>query len=260
MRIHEFKCFGARHGEGDLALVLEDDYASEAERQAFARARGITCVFIDPSPTPDAAAIVDYFYPHMRSPLCLHATLAAAQVLFARAGHEAPLIVKTAMRGQELVLERIGDEPFVRLARQDVPRVGLAPDLAARLLDAPGLVLPSPPGVASVGSPKLLIEVADVATLYALRPNLPLIAQWSAENGINGCYAYCRIADGQYEGRSFNHLDPALEDSATGVAAGALTALLGRGIDLRQGKVTGRDCLISTRVDGEAILVGGRAE
>ena len=46
----------------------------------------------------------------------------------------------------------------------------------------------------------------------------------------------------------------------TGVAAGALTALLGHGLVLLQGRATGQSCLIRTRVEDGAILVGGRAE
>jgi predicted PhzF superfamily epimerase YddE/YHI9 len=114
--------------------------------------------------------------------------------------------------------------------------------------------------VASVGSPKLLVEVDSVATLDGLQPDLRRIVEWGKANGVNGCYVYCRTGQDQYEGRNFNHLDPALEDSATGVAAGALAALLGQDITLRQGKATRRDCLIRTRFEGEAILVGGLAE
>ena len=77
---------------------------------------------------------------------------------------------------------------------------------------------------------------------------------------MNGIYAWCRRPDGEYEGRYFNHLDATLEDSATGVAAGALSVALRRGLVLRQGKATGRDCLIRTRIDGDALLVGGSAE
>jgi predicted PhzF superfamily epimerase YddE/YHI9 len=103
--------------------------------------------------------------------------------------------------------------------------------------------------VVSVGSPKLLVEVADAATLYGLQPDLPAIAAWGKGAGVNGLYVYCRCADGTYEGRNFNHLDPALEDSATGVAAGALTALLGHAITLRQGRAVGSANLIRTRVE-----------
>ncbi|MFL6673055.1 MAG: PhzF family phenazine biosynthesis protein [Massilia sp.] len=257
MQIQELRCFGEFPGDGNPALVIEGDRAPEAARQAFARERGTTCVFIDPR---DADVALDYFYPHMRSPLCLHATLAAAHVLFARQGSRAPVTVTTALRGQRLVLSRVGEDLFVRLDRHGAPQVDLDPGLPARLLAAPGLVPVSPPRLASVGSPKLLIEVADADTLYALRPGLALVGEWGKAHGVSGCYVYCRTGEDEYEGRNFNHLDPALEDSATGVAAGALTAALGRGISLRQGKATGRACLIRTQVDGDAILVGGRAE
>jgi PhzF family phenazine biosynthesis protein len=260
MQIQELKCFGEHAGDGNPALVIEGDRSDEAARQTFARSRNTTCVYLDPGNERDIIGVLDYFYPHARSPLCLHATLAVARVLLARAGADAPLAVKTALRGQRLALSRAGDDLFVRLARHDVPPVDIAPGLPARLLAAPGLVPASPPRLASVGSPKLLIEVQDGATLHGLRPDLAAITEWGKENGVNGCYVYCRLDDGRYEGRNFNHLDPALEDSATGVAAGALTALLGRGITLRQGRATGRACLIRTQVIGAAILVGGRAD
>ncbi len=249
MHIHALTCFGAAPGTGNPALVIEGDASDEAARRAFAQARNTTCVYLD-------GDVVDFHYPHMRSPLCLHATLAVAHVLFARHPDASTLAVTTAMRGQRLELLRGDDAYYIRLQAQAVVQPAIAPALLA----ASGLMPVSPPRAASVGSPKLLVEVADAATLYGLRPDLEAITAWGKEAGINGIYAWCRLPDGHYEGRNFNHLDPALEDGATGVAAGALTALLGRGITLLQGRVTGQACLIRTRVDDGAILVGGRAE
>jgi PhzF family phenazine biosynthesis protein len=256
MHVHALICFSSRPGQGNPALVIEGAPRDIAARQACARERNTTCVFLDEDQrTPQ----VDFFYPHMRSPLCLHATLAVAAVLFARPGAPATIAVETALKGQRLALAREGSDYFVRLA-QPVPGVEVTPAQVAALLDAPGIALPSPPRVASVGSPKLLVEVADTDTLYALAPDLTAIAAWGQQNGVNGIYAWCRRPDGDYEGRNFNHLDPVLEDSATGVAAGALSVALGQGLVLRQGRATGRDCLIRTRFDGTALLVGGTAE
>lgn len=254
MHVHTLTCFSARPGSGNPALVIEHAGQDAGERQALARERNTTCVFID----EDGPTIrVDYFYPHMRSPLCLHATLAVAAVLFARPGAPAAIAVETAMKGQRLELSREGGDYFVRLAAQPVPEVDVDVEQVAALLGTP---LACPPQVASVGSPKLLAEVADPDTLHALRPDLAAIAGWGRQAGVNGIYAWCRRPDGAFEGRNFNHLDPALEDSATGVAAGALSVALQRGLVLRQGKTTGRDCLIRTRLDGDALLVGGSAE
>jgi PhzF family phenazine biosynthesis protein len=247
-------CFGSQRGNGNPALVIEDDGMDAAARQAFAAAHNTTCVFLSRD------GEVDYFYPHMRSPLCLHATLAVAAVLFARARTEATIAVRTAMKGQLLALSREGGDYFVKLAPQPAPQVEVSEEQVAALLGAPGLGLVSAPRVASVGSPKLLVEVRDADTLYRLAPDLAGITAWGRQHGVNGLYVYCRLDAGTVEGRNFNHLAPSLEDSATGVAAGALAVALGRGVIVRQGRATGRDCLIRARVEDGAILVGGAAE
>jgi PhzF family phenazine biosynthesis protein len=257
MHVQTLRCFGANPGDGNPALVIEDDGMDLAARQAFTAARNTTCVFLGQS---GDVVEVDYFYPHMRSPLCLHATLAVAAVLFGRGDHAGTIAVQTAMKGQRLELSREGDDYFVRLAPQPAPRVEVSEKDIAALLRTPGLPLASMPQVASVGSPKLLVEVQDAEMLYALAPDLAGITAWGKQHGVNGFYVYCRLATGVFEGRNFNHLDPTLEDGATGVAAGALAVALGRDVLLRQGRATGRDCLIRARVEPDAILVGGRAE
>src|SRR5437762_2412220 len=110
MDIYELKCFGTRPGEGNAALVIFGGPAAAAQRQAVALAANRSaCVFVD-------GATLDYFYPHTRSPLCLHATLAAARVLLERS--PGPLKVRTAMRGQELLLSHGPAGIFISLLRQ----------------------------------------------------------------------------------------------------------------------------------------------
>lgn len=264
MHVHLLRCFGAAPGLGNPALVIEDDASTPEARQAFARERDTTCVWIDPAQDDSATAVIDFHYPHTRSPLCLHATLAAAQRLWTRAGTSAPLTVKTAMHAQALGLTSEDENVFVRLTPQPAPQPPLTPALPAQLLRIPQDAIVAAPQVASIGSPKLLVRVRDASTLHALAPDLEAITAWGKANEVNGLYVYCPIdADKpghHFEGRNFNHLDPRLEDSATGVAAGALTVLLGHGLTLRQGRATGRDCLIRTSLDADAVLVGGRVE
>jgi predicted PhzF superfamily epimerase YddE/YHI9 len=102
--------------------------------------------------------------------------------------------------------------------------------------------------------------VRDRAAPAALRPDLASIVEWGTANGVSGCYVYCRLEDGEYAGRNFNHLDPALEDSASGVAAGALSVLRQRGLTLYQGEATGQPCMVRTRFEDGQVLVGGAAE
>jgi len=255
MDIFELKCFGARAGEGNAALVVRGNASDEAARLAFAKAAGKpACVFV----SDEAVPALDYYYPHMRSPLCLHATLAAAKVLLGE--RDGPLRVRTALRGQELDLSLRDGVAYVSLQRQPAPGAELTPGLAGELLAAPGLVLASEPAIRSVGSPKLLLEVKDQQSLHALQPDLQAIAAWGKAHGVSGVYAWCRRADGALEGRNFNHLDPKLEDAATGVAAGALTVLFNQSINLYQGANMGQSCLLRTALDGNTILVGGHAE
>jgi PhzF family phenazine biosynthesis protein len=254
MRVQTLNCFGARPGDGNPALVIEDDGMILPARQAFAAERNTTCVFLSQD------GEVDYWYPHMRSPLCLHATLAVAAVLFTRDPGARTIAVRTAMKGQLLTLSREGNDYFVKLAPQPAPGLTIDTGQVARLLNAPGLVLASSPQVASVGSPKLLVEVKDAGTLYGLTPDLAGVNAWGKASGVNGFYVYCRLDEGTVEGRNFNHLDPGLEDSATGVAAGALALALRKDLTVRQGRAAGRDCLIRVRVEVGAIFVGGAAE
>jgi predicted PhzF superfamily epimerase YddE/YHI9 len=181
-------------------------------------------------------------------------------VLFAQQGSDAPLTATTALHRQPLTLSREGDAIFVALRRQPVATPAPPAALVAELLAAPGLELASPPVIASVGSLKLLVEVKDSATLHRLRPDLARIVAWGQANGVNGCYTFCSAGESVYEGRNFNHLDAALEDSATGVAAGALSASLGRGLTMLQGRTLGNPCRILARTDGATIHVGGATE
>lgn len=252
MKIHRVRCFGETPASGNLALVVEGGPSDPVERQAFAQEqRAPACVFIDGAGPWE----VDFYYSHARSPLCMHATLAAAHVLCQREG--GPVSVKTAMRGQIMELIHKPEGTFVRVKRQAVAPLGIEPGLPAYLLGEPGLQLVSAPLLSSVGSPKLLIEVADRATLHALAPRLERIAEWSREHGVNGCYVYCQVGHQEFEGRNFNHLDPALEDAATGVAAGALCAWLEHDLVMHQGANLGNPCRLLARSEGQNVLIGG---
>lgn len=175
MQIHTFRCFGEYAGGGNPALVIEDDRSSTEARQAFARQQNVTCVWIDPSDKPDLAAVVDYFYPHMRSPLCLHATLAVGQQLFSRHGRKQELAVMTAVRRQRLGLAA-GDkgDVLVRLQVQDAPQPDLSHGLIQHLLAAPALAPLTRARVVSVGSPvgaalKFLFDHVHIAHIMLHR-------------------------------------------------------------------------------------------
>ncbi|SIT49030.1 putative epimerase, PhzC/PhzF [Paraburkholderia piptadeniae] len=258
MKIHRMRCFGRTDESGNAALVIEDSTLAEVERLEFAQQQDANAtVFVDANAACDPQ--LDYYYPHARSPLCLHATLAASAIYFERHPDIARLRFVTSMHRQALEVERDNQDIFVGVKAQACPALVIDGAETAGLLRANSMDLICIRGPASIGSPKLLVEVRDESLLNALRPNLTGIADWSRKRRVSGIYVYCRLRDGVYAGRNFNHLDPRFEDAATGVAAGALALMLERSITLLQGDALGQPCTLLARyMDGD-VQVGGRA-
>ncbi|MFL9946266.1 PhzF family phenazine biosynthesis protein [Paraburkholderia agricolaris] len=257
MNIHRFLCFGRNDESGNAAIVVEDSHLVESERLKFAQQQDANAtVFVE----TDAAGVrLDYYYPHTRSPLCLHATLAASAVFFERYPDNRRIQFVTSMHRQTLEVERLDRGIFIGVKSQPCP--ALSADLAeiARLLRIEPTALIGVPRLASVGSAKLLVQMAGQSALDALRPDLTAIAHWSRKHGVSGVYAYCHLHDDIYAGRNFNHLESHLEDAATGVAAGALALVLEQSITVLQGDALGRPCSLLARYLNGAVQVGGRA-
>jgi predicted PhzF superfamily epimerase YddE/YHI9 len=234
---------------------------SPEDRQQFTiEHHAHACVFVDADGPAYGPLALDFYYPHARSPLCLHASLAAADHIWKSGPQDGVLLLTSSMKQQALAFDRAGDTIFVSVDIQQAvfPNVSIA-DAAKLLRCDPGVIMSSPE-VDSIGSPKLLVEVASEDVLYSLRPDLDGITEWGRANGVNGCFVYTRMDAGQneYAGRNFNHLDVTLEDAATGVAAGALSVRLNADITLYQGRNLDNPCVIRvSRAEGK-IRVGGR--
>jgi PhzF family phenazine biosynthesis protein len=254
MHLHRMLCFGRNDEGGNAAIVVEGSDLAEPERLKFAQRQ-------DASATVDAAGDIqlEYYDPHARSPLCLHATLAASAVFFERYPDIGQVRFVTSMHRQALEVERVDEAIFVGVKAQPCPALTIDVTETARLLRVEPADVMGMPGVASVGSAKLLVEVAEQSVLAALRPDLTGIAEWSRKHGVSGMYVYCRLQDGVYAGRNFNHLEPRFEDAATGVAAGALALSLERSITLLQGDALGQPCTLMARYTNGTVQIGGRA-
>ncbi|WP_322019463.1 PhzF family phenazine biosynthesis protein [Paraburkholderia tropica] len=258
MKMHRMRCFGRTKESGNAALVVEESMWNEAERLKFAhRQEANATVFVDMNDAGDTQ--LDYYYPHARSSLCLHATLAASAVIFERRPDTRHLRFVTSMHRQVLEIDRDDNGIFVSVMPQACPRSAVDVVETVEFLRADPRALLSIRGPVSIGSPKLLVEVGSESVLNALRPNLKGIANWSREHGISGIYAYCHLRESIYAGRNFNHLDPQFEDAATGVAAGALALALERSITLLQGDLLGHPCTLLARYTDAAVQIGGRA-
>lgn len=253
-----FKVFGATPESGNDAILITGDGVKDMDqrdRQDFAAKTKVSaCVFMETN-GDGKDLVLDYYYPHTRSPLCLHASLAAA--CYRLQNEDDSIRMVTSVGKQLLTFRKSGLSVFVRVAKQEVAQKDFSKQELAELLHYPTELLVAEPVTASVGSVKLLLEFPDRESLYQLKPDLAGIAKWGADNGVNGFYAYVKTGLHTYEGRSFNHLDPAMEDLATGVAAGALSVNLQSGITIYQGHNLGNPCKIQTFYSNDSVEIGG---
>ncbi|MDQ5948395.1 MAG: N-acetyltransferase protein [Pseudomonadota bacterium] len=254
MRQHLLRCFGTTAETGNCALVVEQHNFSPAQKQAFATTQNLpVCVFIDNNSATNFS--VDFYYPHRQSPLCLHGSLAAARMFFNFYPDLNQAVLLTAA-GQRIKIHQHNSQISLAVTPQVVVDKSFSHSEIAQLL---GINLTQIKSIqlASVGSPKLLVELNSVANLFALKPDLHAIVAWGKLNAINGIYAYYRES-ASVTGRNFNHLDARVEDSATGVAAGALCLALQMDLEVYQGQNLNNPCLIQASYSASEISLSGR--
>ncbi len=260
MKIYHVKCFGQNHGFGNEVIIIEDTAnLSIQDRLDYAKSKNLTCVFMDK--IDNVKISLDYYYPHKRSPLCLHATLGASDIWFKNNPDAKNLTIITIVKGQEIFAQKRQEKIYLTITKEDIAqaKISINQALISELLNVKDLNIKEF-YIASCGSPKLCIEIANSAQLYALNPDLDLIYKWSDENQINGLYVYYKIAENTYCGRSFNHLNPALEDVATGIAAATITYHLKQSLTIYQGGNLDNKCLIITEFTDNCVKITGNVE
>ena len=261
-----------RFGGNPLAVVIDATEVPEAMFQTIAREFGYSeTTFVLPPEDPAHDAKVRIFTPTMELPFAGHPTVGTALAL-----HEA------GRAGDEMVLE-LGVGPIPVTVRDGVARfttrvplsTSPGPDAAA-VAGMVGLAEVAirtdrhSPEVARVGLPFLLAELGGDADLVAAYPDLDAFRRSAGEEAERlGLLVYLR--DGpSIRARMFAPLGGVMEDPATGSAAAALTAYLGRldgrsqSFEIVQGVEMERPSLILTEVTVEGgapveIAVSGRA-
>lgn len=258
MKIYNTRCFGTDEYSGNEAVIIENSSLTIEERLSFAKSLGKSAsVFIEPT-NDNTSLILDYYYPHKRSPLCLHGTLAATHIHMLNHKEIQELTIITSMTNQKINAKKVNGSVFLTVVPQAVEYVPMNDDLIYKFLNIGMEINIKEYYIASSGSPKLFIELFNLQDLYALVPNLELINEWGSLNKVNGLYVYCQLSESNYSGRNFNHSNPVLEDAATGVAVAAMTAYLQKDLAVYQGIVTKNECVIYTKFLDEEIQISGR--
>ncbi|WP_394613103.1 PhzF family phenazine biosynthesis protein [Lentzea sp. JNUCC 0626] len=230
---------------GSPTLVLPDGEFSEAERRALPVEHGTShAVFLGPE------GAVRFFTSEGELPGCGHGTVAALAVLAADGTREFTLRAGArAFRGTAEITPA-GVEAFFDPGPIQVRSASSAErDAVVHALGTDGSCV-----IATLGRPRMLIEVPDVA---ALTPDLDLLKAATDEFGLLGCYAYS--AGNRYAARMFAPSIGVPEDIANANSTACLAAHLAADVTVDMGDSLGRPATITATATAAGVMVGGLA-
>jgi trans-2,3-dihydro-3-hydroxyanthranilate isomerase len=252
-----------------LAVVHDADGVSDATMLAFARETNLSETTFVQSGDAEADYRNRIWMTTGELPFAGHPSLGTAvAVAYARGERSARYVQRTIAGAQPCEVELDG-----RVARasmlQEPPQFG--PELdPARVLAALGLAPGSaagalPPQIVGTGVAQLIAPLADADALARARPDAGLLADLLEETATIVVYAaVCDPAGASAQARGF-FASPgglALEDPATGSAAGPLMAYLHERADvgaltIDQGVQMGRPSRLDAAFEGDRPRVGG---
>lgn len=236
IEVFEVHAFSHHNSGGNPAgVVLHAEALSHDQKQAIAASAGYSeTAFVLPS--RQATVRLEFFTPNRQIADCGHATVAAFSLLRDRG------MVALGDASKEILdgVRAIRIEPHAISMQQAAPRFSapldtatLQPWLQALQPDAQAsadAMLAAPAQVGSTGGRFLLLPLAELATLRALQPDLRQLEWLSEEADVIGVYAFVCTpnADTWAMARMFAPRYGIAEESATGIAAGALGCWLRR--------------------------------
>ena len=259
MRQWSIDAFTSRHFGGNQACVVEPltVWPAGAWMQALARENnaGATAFLVD-ADGPGRFAI-RWFTPWVEVPLCGHATLAAAHVLFRETGFDGESLAFESPSGP-LAVRRAGSAYEMRFPAQPAKRIAAPPELSEALGCHP----------LEVWAGAYLIAILDTPeTLHALTPDLGLLRSISLALGGQGNVGVAAVVE---EGGRYDVVDRFFapgyglgEDAATGSFHCILAPILAdrfRKERLRFHQACpGRGADLICTVAGDRVLLSGEA-
>jgi PhzF family phenazine biosynthesis protein len=270
-------------------VVLDGDVLDPGYMQVAAQRFGVETVFVLESRAANADIRLRYFVPTTELEMCVHGTAAALAVLIDEGLLDRPSInVETPLGPILATCARSGRDYRVRVAQFPPyfgPAMGVRSEVASAMRvteDKIGGAL-GPIRAVSTSRSKLIVPVADTATLHSLRPDVEALWRLCETLGAKGLYAFAACLGEallDVEARHFPLRSGYDEDPATGVAACALGAYLARhevlgpaydgwhDFRVGQGRGLGHPCvmevhcrlhagaIVETGVSGSVVVVG----
>ncbi len=227
-KAQKVNAFTKRSAGGNPAgVVLRAETLSKTQRQALATAAGYSeTVFVEGRGND---LKLEYFTPARQIDICGHATVGAFSLLRDRrlislGNHSFRSVIGT----HRVMVTKDSVGLWQKGIYDKLLGTRATTQTIAQSLETQPRAFASPLRLANNGSPFLLVEVADRASLKMLRPNLEQVRALSERLNIVGYYVYFKNSKGQVEARMFAPHYGIAEESATGMAAGALALSLYR--------------------------------
>lgn len=207
-----------------------------------------------------------YFTPKAEVDLCGHATIATFALL-----HNMKLAAGSCLchtKAGDLTIE-VGERVMMQMATPKIVETIENTEEIYRALELGGTTPNLPIQIVSTGLPDFMIQVADVATLNSLQPDMGAVSAITKKHNAVSFHVFAFGGDGHTAHvRDFAPLYDIPEESATGTANAALTHYLSvNGVipakgdfSFLQGEAMGRPSIIMTRIaENGTIYVGGSA-
>ncbi|SHF87371.1 phenazine biosynthesis protein PhzF family [Microbulbifer donghaiensis] len=195
-----------------------------------------------------------WFTPAAEVPLCGHATLASAHLLWTELGYQSEMI-RFFTRSGELRVRRAGDLIQMDFPAQPPAALPLGPEYRAALGAEPQRAL-----AAAGNRDMVVLEFADAAQVAALQPDFRAVAALPYRGVI--CTAAGGDFDCDFVSRFFAPAIGIDEDPVTGSAHTLLTPFWATELDktcLRARQISARGGELECELVGERVLMRGRA-
>ena len=209
---------------------------------------------------------IRYFTPKAEVELCGHATIASFSLLH-RKGLASGRCLCHTLAG-DLVIET-GERVMMQMAQPRIVETVEDIDEIYKALGINGYTPTLPVQITYTGLPDFMIQVNDIATLQAMKPDMEAITEITRRYNAVSFHVFAFGNDGYTAHvRDFGPLYGVPEESATGTANAALTyylqqnGCLGQDAECAflQGEAMGRPSVVATRIQADGnIFVGGTA-
>lgn len=246
-----------------VAVVLDADGLDDSAMQRMASWTNLSeTTFVLPATDPGADYRVRIFTPRAELPFAGHPTLGTAHAVL-EAGlataRDGIVIQQCAVGLVEVSVTesglsfRLPPHRFEEAPEPDVIRAALGGGVCAG------------PRIVNVGPRWVIAQLADVAQLEQLKPDLAALAAYDTRHATTGLTVYANGGAGDISVRSFAPADGIAEDPVCGSGNGAVAAFrldagqvaAGDAYLASQGRQMGRDGRVLVRIAADGIHVGG---